>query len=329
MLIGALDIGGTKTIAAVAEYLPGDDFMRGLNIIGKVTFPTGAPVCSFRVLACECARIIAHILEERSLDPSSLAAIGVSAPGMVDAEGGLIYSPVTGWRDVDIDDILRNVWNENHADAPALNVRTDCDVNACALAEVLASGNGDMLWVTVSTGIGGAYVTGGKVVTGYHSVAGEIGHTKVEYSEPRKCSCAQYGCAEAHASGTAVGKIVAETASSDRKWAALFRQRGLLLDAEGCALLAREGECISNRIMNGAGDYLGRALANAVNLLDPAVVYIGGGMSRSFDLLVAPIRRRIESDALHIHRDISVLPTALGYEASLMGAFALAAEKNI
>jgi glucokinase len=328
MLIGALDIGGTKTIAAVAEYLPDGGFLKVLDIIGKVTFPTGAPVCSFRVVASECARIIAGILKEKNLDPSLLGAIGVSAPGMVDAEGRLIYSPVTGWRDVDIAGTLRNVWNE-YTDAPELTVRTDCDVNACALAEVLTSGSGDMLWVTVSTGIGGAYVTGGKAVTGYNSVAGEIGHTKVEYNNPRKCSCGQYGCAEAHASGTAVGKIVAETASSDRQWAALFRQRNLLLDAEGCALLAREGDSISGRIMNSAGDYLGRALANAVNLLDPAVVYIGGGMSRSFDLLAAPIRLRIESDALSIHRDIPVLPTALGYEASLMGAFALAADKNI
>ena len=167
-------------------------------------------------------------------------------------------------------------------------------------------------------------MTGGRILSGYHSVAGEIGHTKVEYVSPRKCSCGQYGCAEAHASGTAVGKMTAEAAASDKSWEGLFRARSLGYTAENCSLLAREGDARAIAILDTAGDYLGRALANAVNLLDPAVVYIGGGMSRSFGLLERSVRRRIESDAVFIHRDIPVLPTALGYDASLLGAFALA-----
>lgn len=327
MFIGALDIGGTKTIASVAEYTEKGSFMKSLDILGKITFPTGSPERSFRGVAAECTRLIAGILKENGMNASVIEAVGISAPGMVDAKGKLIFSPVTGWRNVDVGDIFRTVWAEICGiDAAGLHVRTDCDVNACALAEVLSSGSGDMLWVTVSTGIGGAYVAGGKVYAGYHSVAGEIGHTKVEYTAPRKCACGQYGCAEAHASGTAVGKMAEEAAASDKAWDDLFKSGRLLYTAESCSILAREGDSTSIRILNKAGDYLGRALANAVNLLDPAVIYIGGGMSRSLDLMAGSIRRRIESDALFMHRDISVLPTALGYDASLLGAFALAAE---
>lgn len=329
MLIGALDFGGTKTIASVAEYTESGIFPRCLDIIGRETFATGAPVRSFRDAAKECARIIAGILQKNKKAPSSLEAVGVSAPGMVDAQGMLIFSPVTGWRDVDIGGVFRDVWAEVCGiEADILRVNIACDVNACALAEVLSSGNGDMLWVTVSTGIGGAYVTGGNVYAGYHSVAGEIGHTKVEYNAPKKCACGGYGCAEAHASGTAVGKAVAEIAMSDKAWAAVLERRSLALTAESCSLLAREGDETALRIINKAGDYLGRALANAANLLDPAVIFIGGGMSRSLDLMAGAIRRRMESDALFIHRNIPVLPTALGYDASLMGAYALAAGRR-
>ncbi len=327
MFIGALDIGGTKTIASVAEYTEKGGFIKNLDIIGRRTFPTGSPERSFRGVAAECARIISGILKERGMCASVIEAVGISAPGMVDAKGKLIFSPVTGWRNVDVCNIFRTVWSEaSGIDAAELPVRTDCDVNACALAEGLSSGSSDMIWVTVSTGIGGAYVAGGKVYAGYHSIAGEIGHTKVEYTAPKECSCGQYGCAEAHASGTAVGKTAAEAAASDKAWDDIFKSRKLLYTAESCSILAREGDSTSIRILNKAGDYLGRALANAVNLLDPAVIYIGGGMSRSFDLMERSIRRRLESDALFMHRDIPVLPTALGYDASLLGAFALAAE---
>jgi glucokinase len=329
MLIGAVDFGGTKTIASVAIYKEGCSFPECLDIIGRMTFATGAPERSFRDAAAECARIIAGILRDNGKAASSLEAVGVSAPGMVDGQGTLIFSPVTGWRDVDVGGVFREVWAEVCGiNADGLAVNTACDVNACALAEVLSSGSRDMLWVTVSTGIGGAYVTGGKVCAGYHSVAGEIGHTKVEYNTPKKCACGGYGCAEAHASGTAVGKAVVETAASDKAWAAVLKQRDLALTAESCSLLAREGDETALRIINTAGDYLGRALANAANLLDPAVIFIGGGMSRSLDLMSEAIRRRIESDALFIHRSIPVLPTALGYDASLMGAFALASGRT-
>jgi glucokinase len=121
---------------------------------------------------------------------------------------------------------------------------------------------------------------------------------------------------------------VAETAASDKAWAAVFKQRNLALTAESCSLLAREGDKTALRIINTAGDYLGRALANAANLLDPAAIFIGGGMSRSLDLMSEAIRRRMESDALFIHRSIPILPTALGYDASLMGAYALAAGRR-
>lgn len=325
MFICALDVGGTKTVAAVAEYSEKSGFIKSLDILGKKTFPTGAPSNTFHRTAAECVKIIAGILIENGLGPSDMKAAGISAPGMVDSHGKLVFSPVTGWRDVDTCGVFRSAWAEVCGPgAAALPVSAECDVNACALAEVLSSGSGDMLWVTVSTGIGGACVTGGKVLPGYHSVAGEIGHVKVEYDSPRLCSCGQYGCAEAHASGTAVGKMASERAAADKSWADLFRTRSLGYTAENCSLLAAEGDGRAVALFEQAGDYLGRALANAINLLDPAVVYIGGGMARSFGLLERSVRRRIESDAVFMHRGIPVLPTALGYDASLLGAFALA-----
>ena len=129
---------------------------------------------------------------------------------MVNEQSMLIFSPVTGWRDIDIRGAFGDIWSNRTG--YSLPVEAACDVNACALAEVLCSGKDDMLWVTVSTGIGGAYVAGGKVYTGFHSVAGEIGHTKVEYNNPNKLQLEVRMCGSSRV-GTAVGITVEKIAS--------------------------------------------------------------------------------------------------------------------
>lgn len=305
--IGGIDIGGTKVMCAIAD--------RNKNIIKKVTFQSvkDEPLPFLQ----NCVNHLADCAEQLGLKVNDLEGIGVTLPGMVDNRGILLFAPFLKWENIDVTSILKDITGVK-------NIRCDCDVNACAIAEAKIADCDNLLWITVSTGIGGAFIADGKIFTGYNFIAGEIGHTKVEYEKPRVCSCSQKGCAEAHASGTAVTKIVQELCSENPEFNALFEKEGISRDAKGCAVLANKGEPLAIQIFDTAGDYLGRAIANAVNIVNPKVVYIGGGMgANSFSLLEKAIRKRLNSDAVAISKDIPVLCSKIGYEAALVGALNL------
>ncbi len=309
---GALDVGGTKTICSVAD----DSY----HILIKEQFPTvrSDPEVFFASLSEK----LGEQCRKLGITFADLGGIGVTLPGMTDENGILLLAPFLKWRNVDVASIIGKHTGVEH-------VRCACDVNACALAEYRLGGGTerDFLWITVSTGIGGAFILDGKLLYGVNAVAGEIGHTKVEYHHPARCSCGGLGCAEAHASGTALTREVLFACEKDSELNALFEERGLSKDAAGASVLAGEGNAECLALFDLVGDYLGRAIANAVNLTDVGCVYIGGGMSRSFDLLLPSIRRRLGSDAIEYVRNVKILPTALGYEAALLGAVTLAGLK--
>ena len=325
MLTAAIDIGGTKTMVAAAVLREGAQkrLLGRYDIIGSETFETAPRTQSLGELLFKCTGILANMIRGKGYDAGELAGVGISAPGMVDAATQrLIFAPGTGWRNADICAEIRKNFAALGADKN-LFVRMDNDVNVCARAEAMEGGLDNLFWMTVSTGIGGAFVVNGEVWGGAHSVAGEIGHLKVEYTKPRLCACGQLGCAEAHCSGTAVGTMAKERAAVSPLLLARFREIGGEVDAKSCAELAGRGEPEALEIFGEAGMYLGRAVAAAVNLFDPAAVYIGGGMSRSLDLLLPHIKEQLALCTVSTSAQTPVLPTALGYTAALHGAFSL------
>ena len=186
---------------------------------------------------------------------------------------------------------------------PALGMGTDRvfienDVNACALAEMrFAQGGTNFVWITVSTGIGGAVVTDGRLVRGSECCAGEIGHIKVEFDQPRLCGCGGYGCLEAHASGTAIGRLA--------------REAGIEADAKRCEELASQGDPTARAVLAQAGRYIGRALAMTANVLNPKQVFIGGGVAHALGLLLPSIRDEFERGALPQCRHVVIGQTRL------------------
>ena len=181
--------------------------------------------------------------------------------------------------------------------------------------------------MTVSTGVGGAVVCDGKLIRGARGNAGEFGHLKVEFEQPRRCPCGELGCLEAQGSGTALTRMIKERAEQDPAFAAAFGE-GAEPDAPACAAMAREGNRAALEIFDCLGRYLGRGIAHYVNILDPEAVIVGGGVSASLDLLMPGIRASMESDVFSPMQHVEILPTALGYEAALMGAISLAIEKE-
>ena len=316
MYIGALDIGGTKTITAITDE-------KG-NVIDSVNFPTLLRD-SYENLAL-CIRELRRMLKEHGIRMEELAGIGVSLPGIVDREKGvLIYSPFSKWENIAVADTLRR-------ETDVQRVECENDVNACAVGELrfgLGRQYSDFIWMTVSTGVGGAVVADGKLLRGANGFAGELGHLKVEYSEPHPCPCGQTGCLEAHGSGTALNRLTLKRQESDPDFAAALRAIGAeKADGKACAMLAAEGNKAALGIFDTVGMYLGRGIAYCVNILNPQAVVIGGGVSASLELLRPGIERELKADAFHKMDTPAIVRTALGYEAALIGAAALVLQEN-
>lgn len=315
MYAGAFDIGGTKTIIALSD--------ENGNLLGKKQFPTETGDCPAHLKVC--CGVFREILQTAQVEAGQVEGIGVNLPGLTDTENGVLLRAVyAGWNNVPVKAILKEELGIN-------NILCENDVNSCAMGELLFGLGKEYRnfgWMTVSTGVGGAVVCGGQLIRGAHGYAGEFGHIKVEYEEPALCPCGEKGCLEAHGSGTAISRMIEEALQTVPGFAEAFEQIGEQPSGASCAKLARSGNETAAGIFEQAGRYLGRGIATYVNILDPEAVIIGGGVSASLDLLMPGIREEMDKCAFAQMKDVKILPTALGYEAALMGAIALVVLKR-
>lgn len=310
----AVDIGGTKTIVALVS--------RSGDILSKTQFRTLDDAYEQLEMCVSQARCLC---DEMQLADNALAGIGVNVPGLADnGSGELLYASFRGWRNVKVRDYLQRSW-------PGLPIEIANDGNACALAEMMygaGRGRSHLLWVTVSTGIGSGIILHNEIYEGCGGAAGELGHTIVEWSENGlRCGCGNRGCLEAHASGTAIAgmaeRYVTET-DGQSELARYFLNNRLEINALHVAEAARSGIAAAQEIYGQAGKYLGRALSYAINILNPGCIVIGGGGGLSFDLLESKVREVIASSVIGAsNSNTAIIPTALGYEAAVVGAAGL------
>ncbi len=201
----------------------------------------------------------------------------------------------------------------------------DNDANAAALGEAVfgaAKGRSHVLYLTVSTGVGAGLVLGGMVHRGAGSMAGELGHTMVMPYGPR-CTCGRLGCLEAVASGPAIARAAREALDGGAA-SSLARVPRPELTAEDVAECA-QADPVAARIMRQAGEYLGRAIAAAVNLVNPETVVIGGGVSQAGEVLFGPLREAVSRYAVpEAARVLQIVPGQLQQRGGMLGAAALA-----
>ena len=270
-----------------------------------------------------CCEVFEGFLKSRGLSSSDVAGIGVNLPGIVDRKNGILLRAVyAGWENIHVGEYLKQRLNIDQ-------IVCENDVNSCAAGEIrfgLGKEYKNFGWMTVSTGVGGAVVCDGKVIRGAFGNAGEFGHLKVEYENPAVCPCGEEGCLEAHGSGTAIGRMITEEKKRDPEFADAVNGTGKSSPGAALAALAEKGNPKAVEIFEKAGEYLGRGISYYANIMDPEAVIIGGGVSASLDLLMPGIKRSIEKHTFSAMQGVKVLPTALGYEAALMGAVAIAAE---
>ncbi|HEX7066472.1 MAG TPA: ROK family protein [Bacillales bacterium] len=311
----AIDIGGTKTIVGLVDS-SGD-------ILAKQQFPTSTQE-NPQIHIKKCVERLRACLQAADLKEDQISGVGISAPGLVASEDGiLLEAPYIGWKNVDFRKLLNNEW-------PSIKVRVENDVNACALGESLFGCGQDFrhfVWVTVSTGIGGALVINGDLYYGEHQIAGEIGHFIVEWVNGRRCGCGNSGCLEAHASGTAIAHAAMQRVKREGDQSPLaryFRDQSLEITSENTALAARHSVQAAHEIFQLAGESIGKAFSYVANLLNPGAIIVGGGVTQSFDLLEPHITRVVRSAVIgDSNRSIPILKTDLGYEAAFLGAASL------
>ncbi|MGD2183470.1 ROK family protein [Lusitaniella coriacea] len=310
MTLLALDFGGTKHAAAIIA--PGDSQWRNLK---RQLSPTGADV---RV-DMEIARSISREL----LRGKTPTAIGVSFGGPVDATTGIVRLShhVPGWENFPLKQKL-----EDEFSAP---VSVDNDANVAALGEHrFGAGRGyeSLLYITVSTGVGGGWILNGKPWRGFQGMAGEIGHGVVDPNGPM-CLCGKQGCLERLASGPYIAQQVREILEKDPLRGAILRSRVgenlAAITAEQIAQAAAQGDDLSLEILNQAGWALGVAIGNVANLINPQLFVVGGGVSKAGQPLWDAIHQVAHQTALpEVHFEI--VSAQLGDEAPLWGAVALA-----
>ncbi|MBR3893881.1 MAG: ROK family protein [Clostridia bacterium] len=234
---------------------------------------------------------------------------GMTIPGLADVKTGVwVYACFSGISDYPI--------AARMGEKLCLPVFIENDVNACAVAERTYGACrdcDDFLWVTVSNGVGGGLFLGGSLYVGRFGGAGEIGHVIVEENGPI-CPCGHRGCLEAVAAGPAVSK----------RYEALTGQQK---SAAEIAALARDGNAAALTVIRKTGEYVGRGLGRAASLLNLKRYVLGGGVMQSFDLMEESIRESFREEAFaRPNQNAEILPTALKYEAGLLGAAAIAWE---
>ncbi len=309
----AIDIGGTKIAVGIVD-------VHG-KVLAKASAktPRGDPDAVVAV-----AR---KLSDELGFDPGRGQAIGLALPGVVDDAGEtLLRSPSSGWDNVPFTRLFREAFG--------LTVVADNDVNACALAEAaFGSGAGfdPFLWITVSTGIGGAIFCGGKVLHGAHGMAGEIGHLVVRPGGAT-CTCGKLGCLEAEAAGPAWSRKLASFLGQEKDCCAAGEQQAAFpgrarenIDARVIAEGARSGDAACLRVVDDVSDALAYGIGDDMTVMDPRDVFLGGGVAGAADLLIPRIVALMPSRVFAWEsRTVSILKSALGYDAALVGAAALA-----
>lgn len=312
----ALDVGGTKLAAGVVRA--------DGTVLSYATCPTGVQDGSGAGLD----RLFALGREvlARQPDGQRLLGTGIGCGGPLDSVRGLLIAPphLPGWTDIPVTRLAE--------DAYAMPAVLDNDGTAGAAGEWrFGAGRGTrhLLYLTISTGIGGGMVVDGRTYRGAAGNGGEPGHVTVRSGGRRCVSCGRAGCLEAYASGTSVAERAREAVASAGLTGEATSLAGLEpLTAADVAAAVRGGDPLAERIWEETTEALGSGLVSLVNLFEPELVVLGGGVTRSADLLLAPVRESVARLAMGPAAEaVRIVAAAGGERAGVLGAAAIAFER--
>ncbi len=272
-----------------------------------------------------CLRDVRDLVDE-GLSSAGVAregvlAYGVGVPGPINERlGGVVAPPVMpGWDGFPIRRELERAWGK-----PVL---LENDANLGALGEWTFGAAHDvqaLVYIKVGSGVGAGMVHGGYILRGETGSAGEIGHVTVLEDGPW-CQCGNRGCLEALAGGHALARQAREAVQSGASTQLSMLAPAERLTAREVGLAARRGDLVAQQMLSQAGRYLGLAVANLINLFNPGLVVVGGGVAQVGDLLLDPLRQTVRTRTMPALRDtVRITSASLGRRSTAMGAIALA-----
>ena len=309
MAVLAIDIGGTKLAAGIVDS-------EG-RILARGEVPTLAAEGLEPVLG-RIAELGRDLLSRPEVADVSVHRVGVGCAGPVDLKAGIVFNPpnLPGWVRVPLIDHLQQ--------ALALPAVLENDANAAALGEFrYGAGRGaqTIVYLTVSTGIGGGIILNGKVWHGLKDAAGEVGHMTVCPDGP-VCGCGNRGCLEAMSSGTSIARRAREAVTAGRKTA--LSEIPALTSAD-VVQLAQQGDPVARGVWESAVTYLGIGVGAVITILAPERVVIGGGVTKAGDYLFQPLREEVRRRVKLVPvESVPILPAALGPDVGILGAAAVA-----
>lgn len=311
-----VDLGGTNIRALV--------FDADMTVVGRHLLPTHAQEGAEKVIRrmAECVRTA---LESAGMGLAEISGVGVGAAGLTDwRTGTVVLASNLGWRDVPVAELLSR-------ELVGTTVVADKDTNVAALAEArMGAGRSfdHFLYVTAGTGVGGGLVLNGDLYRGATGGAGDIGHLVVDPDGPL-CGCGDLGCVEVFASGGGIVNRAKEALSRGGREAEASPLAAEGLTAEAVFGAALEGDELAAGVVRRAGEMLGLALADYVNINNPEAIVLGGGLLRAGELYRGPVEREMKRRALPALGEIvRLVPPELGEDVGSIGAALLLAESE-
>ncbi len=310
-----VDLGGTKIATVICDFK--------CNIIAQVKVDTRAKEGVSKVVQ-RIKDTVYKVIEMAGVTVDNLAGICISSPGPLNTKKGVVLSVATlGWENIPISKIISDEFN--------VPVYLENDANVAAYGEkCFGAGIGckDLIYITVSTGVGSGIIINNKIYHGKHDSSGEFGHICIERGG-KKCSCGNNGCLQAYASGTAIADIAKEEVRRNRDSKILNYSNNCIehiscLSVEKAAI---EKDNTALKIWTMAGINLGHGISILMQMFDPEMVIIGGGVSNAWDLFYPDMMDTIR---LHTYKlifeDCAVVRAKLGANAGALGAAMIAVD---
>ncbi len=309
-----IDLGGTNIVAGVVN--------ENYEIIATAKTPTNRPR-SAEEICKDMAKMALEAVEKAGLKVSDIEAIGVGAPGSVNSDTGVIsYSNNLEFYDAPVADYIRK-----DIDLP---VYVENDANAAAYGEFVAGsakGTKDAICITLGTGVGSGIIIGGKIYSGFNYAGAELGHTVIEV-DGAQCSCGRKGCFEAYSSATGLIRMTKEAMDADPA-SKMHEMMGDHVSGRLAFDAMRAGDSSAKAVVDKYIKYLASGIANAINIFQPEVLCIGGGVCNEGDALLVPLKELISKEIYTRSSgdNTEIVIASLGNDAGIIGAAFLGLQK--
>ncbi len=304
-----IDLGGTNIKAGVVN--------ENYEIVSKATTKTLLPRPAEEICA-DMAKVSLEAVEQAGLTLDDIVSVGIGTPGTANSETGIIeYSNNLGFLNVHVVEIM-----QKHIDKPFY---VENDANAAAYGEFLAGaakGANDAVCITLGTGVGGGIIINGKIYSGFNFAGAEIGHTVVDPNGP-ECTCGRKGCFEVFSSATGLVRMTKEAMLEDKSsimWQ--MNEQDGKVSARTAFNAMRAGDRAGKAVVDKYIRYLACGITNTINIFQPDILCIGGGVCNEGDPLLLPLKELVAKEVYtkNSERNTEIVIAKLGNDAGIIGA---------